>query len=737
MNASTNGLKPLDLAGPFYTGFLTKKRDGNPAYGPDEQGCIERAVSKLIAQATDANKPGILLGKIQSGKTKTFLGITALAFDNEYDIAVILTKPTTALAKQTCKRVTKEFAEFIESDQVKIYDILELPDRLTQFELNQKLVFVVKKQADNLDRLSDALLETYPQLAVRRILIVDDEADNASIGYVQDKVFGLQLRTIAGQIDELRRALPTTSFLQVTATPYSLYLQPEDSPLPNTALAPVRPQFTELVPVHSAYIGGKFYFEDSQTENSPASFVFKPVNESELEVLLSDDRRRFRIEECLTHDKVSGLRSALLSFITAGCLRRIQDEQAQRRPKRFAFLFHTAAGKAAHAWQESVILHFDEKLQIEAQAASETLRNLVQVAYDDLAKSLIAASQPVPAFSEVFNRVIKALTGGELMITKVNSEAQVAALLDDEGQLKLRTPLNIFIGGQILDRGITIANLIGFYYGRNPKKFQQDTVMQHSRMYGFRPLEDCAVTRFYTAPHIHRAMQRMHEADAALRDRIEANGGDKLVHFIELDSNGQIVPCGNQKILASNITTLRPSRRILPVGFHTDYKTRLLPITEGIDAILKHAGPFPKDGEKPPPFEVPLQIAFDLIDRLSSSFVDFAPGYEDRWDAAEYKAILQHLSVNSPNVAKRGKVFLLVRTGRNLNRTTKTAAFADNPDTSQREGVIARAVATDIPVLMMIRQNGEEAQGWRGCPFWWPVIMTPATTRTTLFAHAR
>jgi len=369
---------PLDVNGPFYSGFLEKTRDGNPAYGADEQACMEHTVAKL--KTTDPSKPIILLGKIQSGKTKTFLGITALAFDNDYDIAVILTKPTTALAKQTCKRVTKEFAEFLESDQVKIYDILELPDRLTQFELNQKLIFVVKKQTHNLERLSEALLHTYPQLAKRRILIIDDEADNASIGYVQDKDLGLQLRTIAGQVDDLRRTLPSTSFLQVTATPYSLYLQPEGSPLPNTALAPVRPQFTELVPVHSDYIGGKFYFDDSRIATNPAAFVFKPVSENELEVLHSDDRRRFRAEECLTHVKVAGLRSALLSFITAGCLRRIQDEQAQRRPKRFAFLFHTAAGKASHAWQENVILQFDEKLHAEALVASDTLRNLTKAA---------------------------------------------------------------------------------------------------------------------------------------------------------------------------------------------------------------------------------------------------------------------------------------------------------------------------------------------------------------------
>lgn len=726
----------LNLQSIFYTGFLGKQRDGKPAYSAEDRICIEEMVEKIMSQTTDANKPGILLGKIQAGKTKSFLAATALAFDNGYDIAIILTKPTTALAKQTCKRVAKEFAEFIEGDQTKVYDILELPERLTQYELRQKLIFVVKKQTDNLDRLSQALLTTYPQLAQKRILIIDDEADNASIGYMQDKALGLQLRTIAEKVDELRRSLPNASFLQVTATPYSLYLQPNGSPLPGMGLAPVRPQFTVLLPVHPDYVGGKFYFEDKDIQGHPAAFVYKEITERELDVLHEEDRRRFKVEECLTHENVAGLRGALVSFITAGCLRRFQDEQAQRRPKRFAFLFHTAASKAAHAWQESVILRFDENLHAEAQSESPLLQSLVQTAYDDLSKSLTAASQPIPAFADVWARVLNALTGGELNIIKVNSEAQVAALLDDDGQLKLRNPLNIFIGGQILDRGVTIANLIGFYYGRNPKKFQQDTVLQHSRMYGFRPIEDRAVTRFYTARRIYRVMQRMHEADSALRDRIESNG-DQTVNFIELDDNGQIVPCGNQKILASNITTLRSHRRILPVGFRTDYKTRLLPITQSIDDVLKSAGPFPADAQTPAPYEVPLDLALDLIDRLGPTFVDFAPGYEDRWDPAEYKAILRHLSLNSENPAQRGKVFVIVRTGRTLSRTVETADFSDNPETSQREGAVARTVATDVPVLMMIRQNGAEAQGWRGCPFWWPVILTPANMRTTLFAHAR
>src|SRR6266566_3862920 len=169
-------------------------------------------------------------------------------------------------------------------------------------------------------------------------------------------------------------------------------------------------------------------------------------------------------------------------------------------------------------------------------------------------------------------------------------------------------------------------------------------------------------------------------------------------------------------------------------------KTHLLPITEGIDALLKNAGPFPKDGEAPPPYEVPLDVAFNIIDRLGPSFVEFAPGYEDRWDPAEYKAILKHLSDNSSIPTVRGKILLLVRTGRNLSRIIKSTShseFADAPDTSHTEGALARAAAINIPGLMMIRQNGAEAQEWRDCPFWWPIIMTPSTTRTTLFAHAR
>jgi hypothetical protein len=382
-------------------------------------------------------------------------------------------------------------------------------------------------------------------------------------------------------------------------------------------------------------------------------------------------------------------------------------------------------------------------LQKEAHAQSAILRDLVQAAYDNLSRSILAASHPLPAFADVWTRVIAALTSGETMITKVNSEAQIASLLDDEGQLRLRTPLNIFIGGQILDRGITIANLIGFYYGRDPQRFQQDTVLQHSRMYGFRPSLDRAVTRFYTAPHIYSAMRRMHEADTALRERIEdqSQNPDRSVTFIELDENNNIVPCGPTKILASNITTLRPNRRVVPSGFETDVKTRLRPLTQDIDTRLTAVlGKLPASAENPPAIDISLSDAVDLLERLNPAFINFEPGYEDTWDLKEYQAILRHLSENTQNQANRGRVLIMLRTGRNVSRRTSAAgahAEFNEPDTTRSDVTPARAAAIDLPVLLLIRQEGAAAQGWSDAPFWWPVIVTPLNMRPTLFAHAK
>lgn len=101
-----------------------------------------------MEEQTSANKPGMLLGKIQSGKTRTFLGIMGLAYDNGYDVVIILTKGTKALVKQTIARLNQEFDGMIVRDKMRVYDIMSLPSNLSKWELNKSLPLLLKRNKE-------------------------------------------------------------------------------------------------------------------------------------------------------------------------------------------------------------------------------------------------------------------------------------------------------------------------------------------------------------------------------------------------------------------------------------------------------------------------------------------------------------------------------------------------------------------------------------------------------------
>src|ERR1700722_10055777 len=111
---------PTNLSGEFYPAY----KAANSSFNPDTFRCAEEAVSELIATATSSERPGMLLGKVQSGKTRTFISILALAFDNGFDIAIVLSKNSRALIEQTAKRLNSEFTMFINDGELEIYDIM-------------------------------------------------------------------------------------------------------------------------------------------------------------------------------------------------------------------------------------------------------------------------------------------------------------------------------------------------------------------------------------------------------------------------------------------------------------------------------------------------------------------------------------------------------------------------------------------------------------------------------------
>lgn len=719
----------LVLDGEFYPRFKARRS----AYSQDTFDCAEKTVRDLLEHSTTAEHPGMLLGKVQSGKTRTYVSALALAFDNGFDIAVILSKNSKALIQQTKKRLEDEFSEFVNDESLDVYDIMEAPESFSKFELEAKLIFVVKKQKDNLNRLEELIRNGCPEMASQRTLVIDDEADNASVGYSK-KDDEIEANTIAGQVSDLRNLIETVSFLQVTATPYSLYLQPTDIAVSNrSTFSPTRPCFTNLVPVPNDYVGGDVYFGDQARSDTPTveSLIHVSVSDRELAVLKKSDGRRLKIDDALVSSAIEGLRTAFVTFVTGGCIQRINgiSAGADSRKLRYSFLMHSEPSRESHSWQELVVTKLAENFQAEAEAHSDLFKELVLAAYTDLSQSLKLNGDPVPSFDNVLDQVRTAMSGGYLTISKVNSDEQIISMLDNSGQLKLRSPLHIFIGGQVLDRGVTLANLIGFYYGRRPQKFQQDTVLQHSRMYGYRR-KDLGVTRFYTSYYIRSAMFEMEQFDSALRDAIQA-GGDRGVQFIRTASNGRVTPCSPNKILVATTQTLRPGRRLLPIGFQSGYKTHIKAAIEKTDSLIEASCGF--NSKKPS--LVDISLAYELLETIRPTLeFDDEDVRPFDWEAA--KAAIAHLSQQHPDEKQRGKILLWAARDRKSARfasESSHAKYIETPDSEKTEGQIAKQHAIDHPILYMLRQNGDEEKDWRGTPFYWPVIRAQKNAPTAIY----
>jgi len=719
-------MSAITITGKYYKHFV---KEAEFPYTEEERTCIKSTLTKMMDIPTNGSHPGMLLGKIQSGKTKTFLAIMGLAFDNGYQVSIVLTKGTRALAMQTQQRIQKEFKPFVDDDDVLVFDIMNMPSKLTGYELKSNLVIVVKKQKDNLAKMLKLYSDKTYGLYDKKTLIVDDEADYASVGYKKsgDEI---DANLTAIELDKLRKVANDASFLQVTATPYALYLQPENVKIHSNEFKPVRPAFTELVPVNKAYIGSDYYFDDCDNPDSLASKLYIPLGLAELATLKKSDRRRLKLEDALTSPAINGLRSAFINFIAGGAIRQLQLLEKGKGIRKLSFLVHTEVSKAAHAWQQEIVEELLEQLSAEAKNVSKLFKKLVKESYEELSSSVEQAGFSVPDLGDVLERIKECLVDGEVLIASVNSDKQVEALLDDSGQLKLRTPLNVFIGGQILDRGITIGNLIGFYYGRRPQRFQQDTVLQHSRMYGYRPKEDLAVTRFYTEPTIYNAMRRMHESDVALREEIAKNP-DQGIIFIKGDKSGAVVPCSPNKILLSETTTLKSHKRIIPVGFQTDYKSYTKPITEKIDGLLKAIRP---QGANKEPFRIATKLAHEiLIEAEKAIKMSAEEGYSFNWksmhSAIDYMAGLS---------ADPAEIWCLWLSDRNNNRLAGVGShtkYVATPDTASTEGKVAKQTAKDSPMLMLFRQNGRKEQGWMDAPFYWPLLYTSGTVPTTIYAN--
>ena len=724
--------------------FSTMKAH-NKFMSEEKESCVREMVDELLVEGPGATDPCLLLGNVQCGKTDTFESIMGLSMDRGIDVCVVLTKNSNTLAEQTKERLRNDFKYFAENGTtsqkiiVRIFDIMDLIHEelgtLAEDPRN-RFIIVCKKETKNLQHLTTLFTEKSPELARRELLIVDDEADFASRAYYQ-RAGEFELLKISDLIEQFRKIPRYHRYLQVTATPYSLYLQPDGSIQLRAGkeASPWLPRYTGLVPVHDKYVGGHQYYVESKDESSMYSHLYKQVSDLCIDQLSErkDDYKTSRAHS----DNILDLSRSIIGYLMAAAIRSLQEEKKGQTYKS-SCLIHVEINKKYHEWQEELITSIIEDVResfLKSQNADIHLLNLQQDAYEDFRQSNIKAreagliKEEFPSWSDVESRMRRILRYQDYSINVVNSSdpGRVRTMLDNRGQLKLTRTANFFIGGTILDRGITLDNMLCFFYGRDPKKFQMDTVIQHARMYGARDKEDMAVTRFFTTEKIYQVLEMMNTFDDILRDYLikhKENVRTEDITSIVIGYDSRIKPSAQSKFRPANTRVIRAKQRILPIGFQTGSYDEIAGIVSKIDKLIMTAPGYKVDDY----FLIDFELAAKIIQLINDTFI-YSEEYANvdyRWDTNEMLTILDNLTYNTD-----GKLWCLQRTGRNSSRMRENGKYRDAPDDGRTDK--PAEVAIDRPALLLFRENGSQSQGWRNAPFYWPLLFTPENTQDGIF----
>ncbi len=665
-----------------------------------------------------------------------------------------MTKGTNALVDQTVKRMKYDFRECKRDalpkifPTVSIYDIMKKRVPLRKSLINgEKNVYIAKKQDENMQILLDVFLNS--ELREKNILIIDDEADFVSRAFMKKKS-DVKEGVIASQIDKLIEGLPNCRYLQVTATPYSLYLQPDNYvDVSNGRVVPFRPRFTALVPIHDKYVGSKQYFVESQDDQSMYSSLYHEVAPDCIACLTTDKKvhghfikRGILVKNVENSPKIKDLRWSVMHYFVASAIREIQEENLGHDSYHTSYVMHVGTDKLDHAWEadliETLLNSWADSLATPG-ANVQGFNELFDEIYGNLEGSISLGRLHAPASSDedilaipdkdvVYTRVVELIQNEEYNVQLVNSDQNVQSLLDDNGQLELTHKLNLFIGAFVLDRGITINHLLGFFYGREPQTKQQATVLQHCRMYGNRSLNDMAVTRLYSQRTLYNVLKKVNEMDDMMRERFAATinnpKADPSIEFVICDKSNGIIPCNMNSVALSKGVVWKAGKFVLPSGQQTINSVARL------RELVRQIGLYFAGKTERVCFEIDAKDAIAMVNLAKEQFV-YSSKYENKdceWDGLDMITLIDRLKDSN------GKILVYTRTGCNTSRVRSDGnGFIDAPLDGQVESPYIKSLAIEKPVLAMQLNKGEKKQGWLGEPFYWPVLCLPQSMDSIMY----
>lgn len=523
-----------------YKDYLIDKKGFNPnivsTLGKDT---LDTKLMNYLGNPNSDNnffKRGLIIGDVQSGKTSTYIGLMCKAADAGYKVFILLTGTIESLRKQTQERVEEGFvgvnmvADTTGGVRVgvgidnKPIRAMALTSRKSDFtgdsdkiavSLADKdaVVFVIKKNSSVLEKLTKWLLKLNADPVTKKIdlpmLLIDDEADNASINTGETKEDPTKINKM---IRNLASVFTKSNYVGFTATPFAnVFIDPETTEKMETQdLFPE--DFIVTLPTPITYIGAMNIFSKTGKYYSQLSFI-KDAGVEEQDGWSFYYKHKKEWEG----DLPNSLTDALFTFYLANTIR---DLRGDTKAHRSMLINISRFVKVQHYVKD----------QIE-EIHDRTYRSIKYNLSTDFGKSM-----KDPTLKRIFENWKKYYSNLEFswddictQLFKSMENIQIKVVNSSKNSEKLEYTHNesvrvVAIGGLALSRGLTLEGLIVSYFYRNTCTY--DVLMQMGRWFGYRKnYED--LFRIWTHQESAEWYEEIAESTQVLKDDMS------LMHELE------------------------------------------------------------------------------------------------------------------------------------------------------------------------------------------------------------
>lgn len=464
-------------------------------------------------------KKGLVIGDVQSGKTSNYTALINKAADVGYRVIIVIAGVLNTLRSQTQARLERDFVGassrpdadhsancWIPGSGKKLrrpYTLTTVSENFNNQEAQKiapnledgDIVLLVINKHTNTFRNLKKFFETRLTPEQKRdlpVLIIDDEADNASVNSNKPS----DAPTVINRsIRELLTVFSKNSYVGYTATPYAnIFINPYCSGDPDADHDKMEDQdlfpkdFIYCLGRPDNYIGALRLFTDDidSDGDDPVSNCVKTIGE-EHEFIKGFKRDVLR-------ELPDSLVWAIRSFVLARAIRCVRKQAHEH----CSMLIHVTLKKKGHNLLQKRIKPIVEEIMLGIQDGiclpKPETRNLPLACLKEVWDAEYADS----GISETWEQVCEAMKESSFTSTfKVYMENSLEKKVNrlDYGSTPGQTP--IVIGGNSLARGITLEGLTTSYFLRKSKQF--DTLMQMGRWFGYRTGYDDVCRIYMTA----------------------------------------------------------------------------------------------------------------------------------------------------------------------------------------------------------------------------------------------